>query len=96
LRLLGRVKNVSHEGKLIVKADFAPAENALVVDGRKRKIGKVIKIFGPVRAPYVAIRPMRGQRALTIIGQELYIPPEGEHGKAKRRDGADRKMSRMQ
>lgn len=90
------MKNVSHEGKLIVKADFAPAENALVVDSRKRKIGKVTKIFGPVRAPYVAIWPMRGQRALTIVGQELYIPPEGKHGKVERRDRAGRKMSRMQ
>lgn len=93
MRLLGRVKDVTHEGRLLVRADFAPAEAAAVVDSRKRKIGKVIKVFGPTRTPYVAIKAEAGLRALAMTGQELYVPSEGENAENKRRDGAGRKMS---
>jgi len=94
--MLGRVRNISHEGNLLVKANFAPVENAIIVDGRRHKIGKVIKVFGPTRAPYITIKPESGLRALAMIGQELYIPPEGKYAKNERRDGADRKMPGVQ
>ncbi|MDH4123462.1 MAG: Gar1/Naf1 family protein [Thermoplasmata archaeon] len=96
MRLLGRVQQVSHDGNLVVKASFAPETDGMVVDSRKQRIGRIAKVFGPTRTPYVTIKPESGLRALAMIGQELYVPPEGDDGKDKRRDGRDRKMSRVQ
>jgi len=86
LRLLGVVQDISHDGKLIVKARFAPNLKELVRDNLKGEIGRVSKIFGPVRSPYVAIEPRKEQKTLAVLGKEVYVQQERENGKGKRRD----------
>lgn len=92
VRLLGVVQDISHDGRLIVKARFAPKNGVLVRDNLKVNIGRVTRVFGPVRSPYVAINPEKDMRTLAVLGKEVYITEEGDHGKGKRRDRADRKM----
>jgi len=84
LRLLGVVQDISHDGKLIVKARFAPRNKEIVRDNLKGEIGRVAKVFGPVRFPYVAIEPRHEQRTLAVLGKEVYVQEEREHGKGKR------------
>jgi RNA-binding protein len=86
LKLLGVVQDISHDGRLIVKARFAPRNGAVVRDNLKVTIGRVARVFGPVRLPYVAIRPEKDMRTLAILGKEVYVLEEGDHGKGKRRD----------
>ena len=86
MRLLGVVQDISHDGKLIVKARFAPNLKELVRDNLKGEIGRVSKIFGPVRSPYVAIEPRKEQKTLAVLGKEVYVQQERENGKGKRRD----------
>ncbi|HEX9907572.1 MAG TPA: hypothetical protein VGB78_03785 [Thermoplasmata archaeon] len=86
VRLLGVVQDISHDGRLIVKARFAPIPREVVRDNVKGEIGKVAKVFGPVRTPYVAIEPRHGLRTLAVLGKEVYVQEEREHGKGKRRD----------
>jgi RNA-binding protein len=86
LRLLGVVQDISHDGKLIVKARFAPNLKELVRDNLKGEIGRVSKIFGPVRSPYVAIEPRKELKTLAVLGKEVYVQQERENGKGKRRD----------
>jgi len=93
LKLLGVVQDISHDGRLIVKARFAPRNGAVVRDNLKVTIGRVARVFGPVRLPYVAIRPEKDMRTLAVLGKEVYVLEEGDHGKGKRRDRADREMS---
>jgi RNA-binding protein len=85
LRLLGVIQDISHDGKLIVKARFAPNNRELVRDNLKGEVGRVSKVFGPVRAPYVAIEPKKELRTLAVLGKEVYVQ-ERENGKGKRRD----------
>jgi len=85
LKLLGVVQDISHDGRLIVKARFAPRNGAVVRDNVKVKIGRVARVFGPVRLPYVAIRPEKDMVTLAILGKEVYVLEEGDHGKGKRR-----------
>jgi rRNA processing protein Gar1 len=92
LKLLGVVQDVSHDGKLIVKARFAPKNGAIVRDNLKVTMGRVARVFGPVRSPYVAIQPGRDMKTIAILGKEVYVLEEGDHAKGKRRDRADRKM----
>lgn len=86
LKLLGVVQDISHDGRLIVKGRFAPRNGAVVRDNLKVKIGRVARVFGPVRRPYVAIRPEKDLRTLAILGKEVYVLEEGDNGKGKRRD----------
>ena len=86
LKLLGVVQDISHDGRLIVKARFAPRNGAVVRDNLKVTIGRVARVFGPVRLPYVAIRPEKDMKTLAILGREVYVLGEGDHDKGKRRD----------
>jgi len=85
LRLLGVVQDISHDGKLIVKARFAPRMKEIVRDNL-REVGRVSKIFGPVRSPYIAIEPQRQLKTLAVLGKEVYVQQERDNGKSKRRD----------
>ncbi len=86
MRLLGVVQDISHDGKLIVKARFAPKMRELVRDNLKAEVGRVTKVFGPVRSPYVAIEPKKEQKTLAVLGKEVYVQQERENGKGKRRN----------
>jgi rRNA processing protein Gar1 len=73
LRLLGVIQDISHDGKLIVKARFAPKMRETVKDNLKSDIGRVSKVFGPVRSPYVAIEPRKELKTLAVLGREVYV-----------------------
>ncbi|HJX04721.1 MAG TPA: hypothetical protein VJ489_02775 [Thermoplasmata archaeon] len=73
LRLLGVVQDISHDGKLVVKARFAPKMREIVKDNLKTEIGRVVKVFGPVRSPYVTIEPRRELKTLAVLGREVYV-----------------------
>jgi len=86
MKFLGEVQEVTHEGKLIVKGVFAPHARDRIFDGRKRPIGLVVRVFGPVREPYVSVQVSSEQSLLSAVGKQVYVE-EGEHGKGgKRRD----------
>ncbi|MEM0343461.1 MAG: Gar1/Naf1 family protein [Thermoplasmata archaeon] len=89
MRFLGVVQDISHDGKLIVKARFAPKNREIVRDNLRAEIGRVAKVFGPVRAPYVAIEPRNELRTLAVLGKEVYVQEERDHGKGKRGDRTD-------
>ncbi|MEM2870394.1 MAG: Gar1/Naf1 family protein [Thermoplasmata archaeon] len=75
MKALGRVLTVSHTGRLIVRANWAPELGSHVVDRELRVIGTVAALLGPVHAPYVAIKPARspGQTLLRLIGKDVYV-----------------------
>jgi len=84
VRLLGVIQDISHDGKLIVKARFAPNPKEIVRDNLNAEVGRVSKVFGPVRAPYVAIDPRKELKTLAVLGKEVYVRQERENGKGKR------------
>jgi rRNA processing protein Gar1 len=84
VRLLGVVQDISHDGKLIIKARFAPRTRELVRDNLKAEVGRVVKVFGPVRSPYVAIEPKKELKTLAVLGKDVYVQQERENGKGKR------------
>jgi len=77
MKKLGVVDNLSYDGSILVRADFAPMRGAQVLDRKKNPVGRVMKVFGPVRKPFAAIRPSRNV-TLSLIGSEVYLE-EGEH-----------------
>ncbi len=77
MKKLGVVDNLSYDGSILVRADFAPYRGAQVLDKKRNVIGKVFKVFGPVKRPFTAIRPFKNP-PLSLIGSDVYIE-EGEH-----------------
>ncbi len=75
------------QNKLIVRRDGAdlPKIGSVVVDRKSSKIGKVSDIFGPLKRPYIIIRPSRGVDATVHVGSMLYVDESPKRdGKWKR------------
>ena len=85
MRRLGVVENIAHDGTLLIRSEFAPSRGADVLDKRNRALGRVVKVFGPVREPFTAVRPT-GAVSLSLIGADVYLP-EGDHADEEDRRG---------
>ena len=76
---------MAYDGSLLVRSHFAPGLGAGVVDKRSRPLGKVVKVFGPVKEPFASVRP-RGKVPLSILGSDVYLN-EGNDAKQESRRG---------
>jgi rRNA processing protein Gar1 len=45
----------------------------IVMDKKAQEVGTIIDVFGPVKFPYVAIKPNRGYDPQKLVGQMLYL-----------------------
>jgi rRNA processing protein Gar1 len=73
--LLGKALHVVNRG-FVVKAVNSPKLGRPVFDLKKRRVGNVIDIFGPVKAPYVLIKPASGLTAeeqRSLLGSDIYM-----------------------
>lgn len=86
MKFLGTVEEIAFDGKLIVRGAFAPRLRAKVVDNRKRTLGHVRRVFGPVDSPYISVEPAGGQSMLAILGKQVYVEGVEEYGKGKGRN----------
>jgi RNA-binding protein len=80
--LLKRLGTVLHvvQNRLIVRGEPVevnetqiPKTNSIVVDQKRMKIGRVFDIFGPLKHPYIIVRPNRGINATVHVGKRLYV-----------------------
>ena len=79
----GTVSEMTSDGRAVTVAAAPPEMGDPVFDDRKHNVGKIIRIFGPVDAPYVSIKA-DGPSSLNI-GMELYTQKVRYNGKNKRR-----------
>ena len=73
LRRLGKIIHFSKSRSLIVKCDqtgFVKIGTS-TCDSKLKEIGKVQDLFGPVSAPYIAIRPLTASPA-KCVGRIVY------------------------
>ena len=71
IKRIGVVENVSYDGSLVVRCQSPPRFGSRVVDKRSRPLGKVVKVFGPVREPFASVRPT-AKLSLSVLGSEVY------------------------
>ncbi len=59
MRRLGKVMHLSKSGNLILRLEQppVPAIGAQVCDYKLRNLGVVNNILGPVKSPYVSVKP---------------------------------------
>ena len=87
MRRLGEVSHVTKRG-LVLRVGEAPRESTVVYDGARRRVGSVIDIFGLTSMPYICVRPAADIKSdlVSLVGKELYIMEEGEHGEGRKRE----------
>ncbi|MFX1559779.1 MAG: H/ACA ribonucleoprotein complex subunit GAR1 [Promethearchaeota archaeon] len=75
MRRLGKVLHISKRGSIILRTDKTPpvGSKSIVLDKKAQEVGEIIDVFGPVKEPYVAIRPKRDSTPSKLIGQILYL-----------------------
>jgi RNA-binding protein len=75
LRRLGKVLHISKRGSIILRTDKTPSagSRSIVLDKKAQEVGIIIDVFGPVKEPYVAVRPKRGSDPSKLVGQLLYL-----------------------
>jgi RNA-binding protein len=78
MRRLGKVLHVSARGAIILRTEKTPpiGRKARVLDKKAQEIGIVTDVFGPVKTPYVSIRPNEGIDPSKLVGQILYLVKE--------------------
>jgi RNA-binding protein len=75
LRRLGTVLHISNRGSIIVRTEKVPpmGNKSIVFDKRAQEIGIIVDVFGPVKNPYLAIRPKEEIDPKKFVGQVLYM-----------------------
>ncbi|AFN04850.1 H/ACA RNA-protein complex protein Gar1 [Pyrococcus furiosus DSM 3638] len=72
MKRLGKVLHYAKQGFLIVRTNWVPSLNDRVVDKRLQFVGIVKDVFGPVKMPYVAIKPKVSNPEI-YVGEVLYV-----------------------
>jgi RNA-binding protein len=83
---LGTVENFAVNGTVLIRADLAPPLGTGVVDAKGQAVGTVVRVFGPVRRPYLSVEPA-GKPSLSLLGKEVYPAqgmPYGKKGRGSR------------
>ncbi len=84
-RRLGVVENIGHDGSLLVHSESTPARGAFVVDKRNRPLGRVARVFGPVKEPFTVVVPSV-PAVPSLVGADVFIG-EGKHAHEEDRRG---------
>jgi RNA-binding protein len=72
MKSLGSAISISASGKLVVRSEKTPRMGSEVKDKEGRKIGKVVQIIGPVKKPFILIKP-RGKSPEKHVGKGLFL-----------------------
>ena len=75
MRRLGKVLHISKRGSIIIRTEKTPpvGTKSIVMDKKAQEVGTIIDVFGPVKHPYVSIKPNRGYHPQKLVGQILYL-----------------------
>ncbi len=89
LRKLGKIWNISKSGFIVVQADPSslPKVGSSVVDRKMKKIGYVYDIIGPVKNPFVLVKPDEDVLKEMIFGELFVVEAYGGGGEGGRKEG---------
>lgn len=76
MQRLGTVLHVSSHRNLIIKGEFFPKINTTVVTKRLKKIGSIYDVFGPIKSPYITVRPFKDiplSSLIELAGEKVYV-----------------------
>ncbi|MEM2082556.1 MAG: Gar1/Naf1 family protein [Candidatus Bathyarchaeia archaeon] len=79
MKRLGYVLHQSNNRNLILrsKSNAPPELGAKVYDAKRRPLGIVVDVFGPVKSPYIEVKPLLTD-AGGLVGRSVYVRVERE------------------
>ena len=86
---LGRIEEVTADGRAIISCYCAPGIGDAVFDSRSNRIGTVGRVFGPVDGPYASVTPDADREVAGLKGTEVFFKERQQNGKNKRRNRRD-------
>jgi rRNA processing protein Gar1 len=85
MKSLGIIKNITREGQLLLKTTKSVKIGTEIYDAKGRRIGKVSRVFGPVKGPYMTLDGCIDSTAqLKLLNSAVYFDTEGSTSKKKR------------
>jgi RNA-binding protein len=90
---IGEVLHLAKSGRLVIRLrqGVAAKPGQMLIDEGGKKIGKIVELLGPVRAPYASVMPL-ADRVGKLAGAKVY---DGGFSERKHRDSSRlRKRSR--
>jgi RNA-binding protein len=76
MKFLGNISHLSISGRLIAKSSQSPPSGAFVFNKNKKKIGKIVGVFGPTKEPYISIEFFKfidNESFENSSGEDLFI-----------------------
>lgn len=80
---IGEILHILQGNRAIAKVKVAPKLGLTVFDIRRKPIGQIIDIFGPVKSPYIEIE-VEGQNPENLVNSPIYISPKDRRIRGKR------------
>ncbi|AJC71816.1 MAG: H/ACA RNA-protein complex protein Gar1 [Thermococcus sp.] len=93
MKRLGKVSHYAKQGFLIVRTNWVPSLNDRVVDKDLTFVGIVKDVFGPVKAPFVAVKP-RVKKPESYVGSVLYVDNRANNKARRNKKGTQSKKRR--
>ena len=84
MKRLGTIKNVMRDGSILIKASLEAEPGTTIYDARGEKLGYVSRVFGPVKEPYMTLKPDAQAKTLNLLESVAYYDPDGSEGGRKR------------
>ncbi|MBR4504414.1 MAG: hypothetical protein IKP20_05535 [Candidatus Methanomethylophilaceae archaeon] len=92
---LGRVEEITSDGRLIVRCETVPDIGDTVFDAKMNRIGTIGRVFGPVDGPYASVSPDKSVDSPRMKGKDIFYKKRQQNGKDKRRNRRDRSLPGM-
>lgn len=74
MKYLGKIDDIIFDGRFIIRTSFKPKIGVTVVNRHKKKLGIITHLIGPVKMPYVTVKPMKELKStFDLIGTDVYL-----------------------
>jgi len=87
MKFLGNISHLSNSGRLIARSSQSPPSGASVFDKNKKKIGKIVDVFGPTKNPYISIgifKSINSELYKDNFGEDLFVSENLKNKKVRR------------
>ncbi len=81
---IGRVIHITPSRKAVVKAESLPKIGDKVFNEKKRFVGTVFDLIGPVSSPYISVKP-EVKDPNKLINHVLYVFPSKKRRRFRKR-----------
>jgi len=87
MKFLGNISHLSNSGRLIARSSQSPPSGVFVFNKDKKKIGKIVDVFGPTKEPYISIGIFKSigvEKFRNCSGEDLFFSNPPKNRKKRR------------